>query len=82
MPRPKKDDSAEVYIGEEFIGVLFVDDEDTTAPSSSRWRSWKKTWWSEPPLSSRPSAQLRTGAGTHSRRCKLLHQAGATASPK
>ena len=26
--RPKKDDSAEVYIGEEFIGVLFVDDED------------------------------------------------------
>jgi hypothetical protein len=28
VPRPKKDDSAEVYIGEEFIGVLFVDDED------------------------------------------------------
>ena len=27
VPRPK-DDSAEVYIGEEFIGVLFVDDED------------------------------------------------------
>src|SRR5258708_2565554 len=27
-PRVKKDDSAEVYIGEEFIGVLFVDDED------------------------------------------------------
>jgi hypothetical protein len=26
--RPKKDDSAEVYIGEEFIGVLFLDDED------------------------------------------------------
>ena len=26
--RPQKDDSAEVYIGEEFIGVLFVDDED------------------------------------------------------
>jgi uncharacterized protein DUF3126 len=26
--RPKKEDSAEVYIGEEFIGVLFVDDED------------------------------------------------------
>ena len=24
----KKDDSAEVYIGEEFVGVLFVDDED------------------------------------------------------
>ena len=28
VPRPKKDDSAEVYIGEEYIGVLFVDDED------------------------------------------------------
>ena len=28
VPRPKKDDSAKVYIGEEFIGVLFVDDED------------------------------------------------------
>jgi hypothetical protein len=28
LARPKKDDSAEVYIGEEFIGVLFVDDED------------------------------------------------------
>jgi hypothetical protein len=27
QPRPKKDDSAEVYIGEEFIGVLFADDE-------------------------------------------------------
>jgi hypothetical protein len=26
--RPKKDDSAEVYIGDEFVGVLFVDDED------------------------------------------------------
>jgi hypothetical protein len=28
VPRPRKDDSAEVYIGEEFIGVLFIDDED------------------------------------------------------
>jgi hypothetical protein len=28
VPRQKKDDSAEVYIGDEFIGVLFVDDED------------------------------------------------------
>jgi hypothetical protein len=28
VARPKKDDSAEVYVGEEFIGVLFVDDED------------------------------------------------------
>lgn len=26
--RPKKDDSAEVYVGEEFIGVIFKDDED------------------------------------------------------
>lgn len=26
--RPKKDDSAEVYIDDEFIGVLFRDDED------------------------------------------------------
>ena len=25
VPRPKKDDSAEVYIGEEFIGVLFLE---------------------------------------------------------
>ena len=28
VPRPKKDDSAEVYVGEECVGVLFVDDED------------------------------------------------------
>jgi len=26
--RPQKDDSAEVYIGDEFIGVLYRDDED------------------------------------------------------
>ncbi|MEW5423853.1 DUF3126 family protein [Amorphus sp. 3PC139-8] len=26
--RPRKDDSAEVYLGDEFIGVLFRDDED------------------------------------------------------
>ena len=26
--RPKKQDSAEVYVGEDFVGVLFVDDED------------------------------------------------------
>jgi len=26
--RPKKTDSAEVYIGEEFIGVLYEDDEE------------------------------------------------------
>jgi hypothetical protein len=28
VPRPRKDDSAEVYIGDEFVGVLFVDDDD------------------------------------------------------
>lgn len=28
QPRPKKTDSAEVYVGEEFIGVLYVDDEE------------------------------------------------------
>jgi predicted RNA-binding protein (virulence factor B family) len=28
VPRPKKDDSAEVYVGDEFVGVLFVDDDD------------------------------------------------------
>nr|WP_321456498.1 DUF3126 family protein [uncultured Cohaesibacter sp.] len=26
--RPRKDDSAEVYVGEEFVGVLFRDEED------------------------------------------------------
>ena len=26
--RPQKDDSAEVYLGEEFIGVIYRDDED------------------------------------------------------
>lgn len=26
--RPQKDDSCEVYMGEEFIGVVFRDDED------------------------------------------------------
>jgi hypothetical protein len=28
VARPKKQDSAEVYLGEEFIGVLHLDDED------------------------------------------------------
>ncbi|MDJ1159398.1 DUF3126 family protein [Chelatococcus sp. SYSU_G07232] len=28
VPRPRKTDSAEVYVGEEFLGVLFLDDED------------------------------------------------------
>ncbi len=27
-PRPRKDDSAEVYLGDEFLGVLYRDDED------------------------------------------------------
>lgn len=26
--RPKKTDSAEVYVGDEFIGVIFLDDEE------------------------------------------------------
>ena len=26
--RPRKDDSAEVYLGDEFLGVVFLDDED------------------------------------------------------
>lgn len=26
--RPRKDDSAEVFIGEEFVGVVYRDDED------------------------------------------------------
>lgn len=26
--RPAKDDSAEVYIGDEFIGIIFRDDDD------------------------------------------------------
>ncbi len=26
--RPQKDDSAEVYVGDEFIGVIFRDDEE------------------------------------------------------
>lgn len=27
-PRPRKEDSCEVYLGDEFIGVLYLDDED------------------------------------------------------
>jgi hypothetical protein len=30
-------DSAEVYIGEEFIGVLFLDDEDDDKVRRSHW---------------------------------------------
>ena len=28
VPRPKKADSAEVYVGEEFIGVVFEDEDE------------------------------------------------------
>ncbi|MGL5114027.1 MAG: DUF3126 family protein [Beijerinckiaceae bacterium] len=28
VARPKKNDSAEVYIGEDFAGIVFLDDED------------------------------------------------------
>jgi hypothetical protein len=28
LARPKKTDSAEVYIGDEFVGIVFLDDED------------------------------------------------------
>jgi hypothetical protein len=27
-PRPKQKDSAEVYIGEEFVGVVYVDEDE------------------------------------------------------
>lgn len=27
-PRPRKDDSVEVYVGEEFLGLIYLDDED------------------------------------------------------
>ena len=28
VARPKKNDSAEVYIGEDFTGIIYLDDED------------------------------------------------------
>jgi len=37
--RPQKDDSAEVYIGDEFIGLLFRDDEDDDLSYSFRTAS-------------------------------------------
>jgi hypothetical protein len=27
-PRPKNDDSCEVYLGDEFVGMMYLDDED------------------------------------------------------
>ena len=27
-PRPRKDDSAELFLGEEFLGIIYRDDED------------------------------------------------------
>ncbi len=27
-PRPRKDDSAEVYMGDEFLGIVFKDEEE------------------------------------------------------
>lgn len=27
-PRPKQDDSAELYLGEEFLGLIYVDDDE------------------------------------------------------
>ena len=41
--RPQKDDSAEVYIGDEFIGILFRDDEDPDDTASARWPFWTTT---------------------------------------
>jgi hypothetical protein len=37
--RPQKDDSAEVYVGDEFIGVLFATRRRAKPPINSRWRS-------------------------------------------
>jgi Protein of unknown function (DUF3126) len=28
VPRPRKNDSAEVYVGEDFLGLVSLDDED------------------------------------------------------
>ncbi len=44
VPRPKKDDSAEVYIGEEFIGVIFVDDEDDDKSYNFQMAILKPIW--------------------------------------
>jgi hypothetical protein len=58
VPRPKKDDSAEVYIGEEFIGVLFVDDEDDDRSFQFQMAILEKTWSSRVEASPRPLRRL------------------------
>jgi hypothetical protein len=60
VPRPKKDDSAEVYIGEEFIGVLFVDDEDDDRSFQFQMAILEETWSSRVEASPRPPAPSRT----------------------
>ena len=45
---PKKDDSAEVYIGEEFIGVMFVDDEDDDKSYNFQMAILEPIWNDEP----------------------------------
>ena len=34
VERPKKDDSMEVYVGDEFMGVIFRDDDEGEIPYS------------------------------------------------
>jgi hypothetical protein len=43
-PRNKQNDSVEVYLGEEFLGLIYADDEDGDARTTSRWRSSKSIW--------------------------------------
>ena len=41
--QPKKPDAPiEVYLGDEFIGVLYRDDEGEKSPTRSIFRSWKR----------------------------------------
>ena len=42
-PRPQKGDSAEVYIGDEFIGVVFATTRTATFPTISPWPSSTST---------------------------------------
>ena len=48
VPRPKKDNSAEVYIGEEFIGVMFVDDEDDERSYNFQMADPRRAIWMDP----------------------------------